>query len=141
MERTPLKLIHVMDLTVQIGDAVEVGEVSSGTRRLIPILSGQVEGPTFRGRVLPGGADFQIVRRDGVIDVEARYVIELIAGERIYVQNSGFRFTTGSDTYFCTSARFECAAPEYQWLTRYIFIGDGVRYPDRVEIRFFQVDR
>ena len=37
---------------------------------------GTVSGPRLNGRILPGGADWQIIRADGAADIEARYTIE-----------------------------------------------------------------
>ena len=42
----------------------------------IDILGGTVRGPKLNGRILPGGADWQIVRSDGAADIQARYTIE-----------------------------------------------------------------
>ena len=65
MMSRPPTLTHVMTLRVQVGTPLEVGQVPRGRRRVIPILGGTFEGPTIRGNVLPGGADWQIVRADG----------------------------------------------------------------------------
>jgi hypothetical protein len=133
------ELIHIADLVAEVGDPVSVQGTLNGTRRLIPILSGQVSGPRLRGRVLPGGADFQTVRRDGTIDLQARYFLELEDGARVYVENSGFRHGPPDAIYFCTSARFECAEGPHDWLTRHIFVAHGIRRPKSVELSFFQL--
>jgi hypothetical protein len=86
-----IELRHVADLIVLVGNAVEIGETVAGVRRVIPILGGVVSGPRIQGRVLPGGADFQILRKDGVIELDARYIVESEDGSRIFVQNSGLR--------------------------------------------------
>jgi len=69
------ELLHVADLSVEVGDPIETGEPAAGVRRMIPILGGTVAGPRLTGRILPGGADFQLSRNDGVTELEARYVI------------------------------------------------------------------
>ena len=129
-----MELIPVADLIVLVGEPVEIG-----ARRVIPILGGEVAGPRIRGRVLPGGADFQILRADGVIELHARYVVECESGARIYVENSGLRHGPPEAVYFRTTPRFECADESYAWLTRHIFLGAGVRRPDRVELTIHQV--
>jgi hypothetical protein len=120
---------------------------------MIPIAGGEVTGPRIRGKVLPGGADFQIMRADGVTDLHARYVIEIESGQLIYVENTGVRcgppelmekLRRGEAVdpaliYFRSTPRFETAAPGYEWLMRNLFICAGARFPDRVEMRFFQV--
>ena len=62
-----------------------------GRRRIISITGGSFSGERLSGRVLPGGADWQIVRDDGVADLDARYTLETEDGALIYVQNRGYR--------------------------------------------------
>ncbi len=50
-----------------LGDIQKLGNTPYGERRIINIHGGTVEGPKLKGKVLPGGADWQIVRADGVV--------------------------------------------------------------------------
>jgi len=148
-----IELLHVADLRVEVGEPIEVGQTPAGVRRVIPILGGAVSGPRLRGRVLAGGADFQILRNDGVTELHARYVVECESGARIYIENSGLRHGPAdamerlrrgepvdpSLIYFRSAPRFETGDEAYRWLTRHLFIGDGVRRPDRVELTVYQV--
>ena len=146
------------DISVQVAAPTEVGVTALGQRRLISILSGTVQGARLNGRILPGGADFQLIRHDsgdGVTpaDIEARYVIETDDGARIYVVNAGVRSGTASviarlnrgetvdpaEIYFRTAPRFETAAPQYRWLMQHLFVASGARHPDRVDLRVFLV--
>ncbi|WP_278190026.1 DUF3237 family protein [Rhodococcoides fascians] len=85
------ELIFVAHLSVTVGEPIDVGEVVDGHRRLVPILGGTVEGPLLSGRVLPGGADHQILRTPTLTELDARYALETDAGERIAVHNIGMR--------------------------------------------------
>ena len=145
----PPELLHIADLTVQIAAPIEV----SPSRRVIGITGGEALGPRIRGAILPGGADFQLVRPDGVIELTARYVIRTESGSLIYVENSGLRhgppdamdrLRQGLEVdprtiYFRTTPRFETAASEFQWLTKHIFVGTAARLPNGVELSFYQV--
>ena len=105
------------------------------------------------GRIFGDANDYQIVRRDGVLELQARYVIETAAGALIYVENNGLRDGPAellaaqirgervdpALIYFRAVPRFETAAPEYQWLTKRVFVSSGARFPDRVAIRFFEL--
>ena len=116
---------------------MELGEVPRGRRRIIPILGGTFEGPNIRGKVLPGGADWQIVRADGLAELDTRYALQTEQGIVIYIQNAGMRHAPPDVTkkllageavdpaqvYFKTVPAFETSAPELQWLTRAIFVG------------------
>jgi Protein of unknown function (DUF3237) len=150
----PPKLTLAMTLRVQVGVPMELGEVPRGRRRIIPILGGTFEGPTIRGKVLPGGADWQIVRADGLAELDTRYALQTEQGSLIYIQNAGMRHAPPDVTkkllageavdpgqvYFKTVPTFETSATELQWLTRAIFIGTGERYPTEVVIRVWKVE-
>src|SRR5436305_11387982 len=84
-------LSFVADIRVDVGEPITVGDTGAGLRRVIPILGGTVGGPRLRGRVVPGGADFQVLRADGVMKLEAKYVVEATGGALIYVVNRGLR--------------------------------------------------
>ena len=131
-----------------------VGQSSAGLRRVVPITGGSFEGPRLRGRVVSGGADWQVVRADGVLVVEARYTLETDDRVLIMVTNKGVRhgpkdvidrLTRGeavapSDYYFRTTAQFEAPNDsKYAWLNRPIFIGVAERQPNAAIIRFHEV--
>ena len=133
--------------------ALELGETQAGRRRVIPITGGSIDGPLLAGRVLPGGADWQIIRSDGCAELEARYTIEAEGGGLVSVVNRGLRhgppeviarLAAGEPVdpaayYFRCAPVFETAAPALLWLTRSLFIGSGVRRPDAVEISVYAV--
>jgi hypothetical protein len=146
-------LEHVADFDVRIAAAIEIGAVATGVRRVIAITGGTVAGPRLAGRILPGGADFQLIRADGVAELHARYVIETDAKELVYVENSGLRHgapeamerlkrgePVDPALITCrTSPRFETAAPALQWLVRDLFVASVARFPDRVAVSVYRV--
>jgi hypothetical protein len=79
-----------MTLRVQVAAPVELGEVPRGRRRIINITGGTFEGPNVRGKVLPG-ADWQIVRADGLAELDTRYLLQTDGGSLVYIQNAGIR--------------------------------------------------
>jgi hypothetical protein len=66
---------------------IKIGESKHGTRRVIPITGGTFEGPKIKGEVLPGGEDWQLVRPDGDIEFDARYLLKTDDGVIIQVIN------------------------------------------------------
>lgn len=147
------RLDHVTDLIADVTQPIDIGDIPQGRRRIVPISGGTVKGPRLNGRMLPGGADFQIWRSDGCTEIHARYVIETDTGKLIYVENTGLRHGPAEAMdrlarglpvdpaviYFRTVAKLETAAPELAWLTRGIFLCSGARFPDRVVVRYFEV--
>ena len=147
------ELEFLFEVRAELGAARDIGRHSLGRRRIIPIAGGTFEGPSIRGRVLSGGADWQLIRGDGVAEIEARYTLETDSGELIYVRNSGVRhappdvmnrLTAGealdpSLYYFRTVPSFETAAPAWAWLMRFIFVCLGERYPTQVVLGFWRL--
>lgn len=130
-----------------------IGRVAAGERRIVEILGGEVAGPRLAGKVLPGGADWQIVRDDGTAVLEARYTIETADGALVYVRNLGYRhgppevlaaIARGDPVdparyYFRTTPTFETAAPALDWLNRTVAVCSAVRTRERVIIDFHAV--
>jgi hypothetical protein len=146
-------LTFFADLSVQVASPQEVGRTARGLRRLIPILGGEAVGTGWRARVLPGGADFQLVVSETLAELDARYVLETDAGDLIYVQNRAIRsgppelmarLVRGEPVdpaliYFRCSPRFETAAASLRWINERLFVGTGARHPDQVVMTFFEV--
>jgi len=146
-------LVAWADLRVEVAPAIEVGDTGQGLRRLIPIVGGSCRTRDWSARVLPGGADFQLVVGGRVARLEARYVLETDAGDRIYVQNDALRTAAPEVTarllrgepvdpqqvYFRCAPRLEASAASLRWLMERVFVGTGVRRPDAVLMRFFEL--
>lgn len=156
---------HVCDLQVFVTAPIEAGQVvglnSRGKRRIIPIEGGTLMGsaanyPTLQGRILPGGADFQMVVSDTCADLDARYMIALdgaYAGEHIFVQNRALRRGNAQDVaklvrgeavdpsriYFRCAPTFEVSTPKLQWMTESLFIGSAARGTGSVQLSFYRL--
>lgn len=138
---------------VTVGPPQELGDVGKGGRRIVPITGGDFSGPRLAGEVVPGGADWQVLRGDGVAELEARYTLRTDDGALIYVRNQALRHgpaevmaalaagrpVAASDYYFRGATFFETGAAKYAWLTRHIIICTGRREPARVLLQFYKV--
>jgi Protein of unknown function (DUF3237) len=146
-------LDFALELRVNIGPTLELGPSPFGIRRTVPITGGTFRGPRICGRVLAGGADWQLVQRDGLTFVDAQYVIETDDGVRIEVRNQGIRHASPEvldriaageivppgQYYFRTTPRFYPPDGQHEWLQRSIFLGNAERYADLVLIRVWMV--
>ena len=144
----PIFTIHA-----ELAPMLHFGRTPYGERRVIGILGGMVRGPKLNGRVLPGGADWQIVRGDGAADIQARYTIESEAGARILVSSDGLRYgppavlerlARGDNVdpalyYFRTVMRFETADPSVDWLNRILALARGQREANAVRLDVYEV--
>ena len=147
-------LIPLGDLVAEVGAPIDVGVGPRGRRRIVPILGGTFTGERLSGRVLSGANDYQLVRADGVLELQARYIIETEDGARIFVENNGIRdgpadalaaqlrgeLVDPTLIYFRAAPRFETADPHSVWLTRRLFISAGRRTPTQVQLRMFEVE-
>ena len=144
---------YVFTITAHIAEVTTAGDLGHGVRRIIPIVGGEVKGDKVNGKVLPFGADFQIIRPNELIELEAKYAFETDDGAVVYVENKGMRFgpvdllqklKRGEPVdpkliYFRTVPRFETGHAKYRWLMHNLFIGSAARHPDRVVIDVHQV--
>ncbi len=143
-----------MQVRAELADILEFGQTPIGTRRVINILGGTVSGPGITGRILPGGADWQFIRPDGVADISARYTIEMASGALVLVNSDGVRhgppdviarLAAGEDVdpslyYFRTAMRFEAAmGSDVDWLNRIIAIARGKREKNTVILDVYEV--
>ena len=104
----------------------DVGRTPYGFRRRIPIIGGTFEGPRIRGRVLPGGADWQLQRADDYTVIEADYMIETDDGTPIHVRNRGLtntRVKAAPTRYLRTAPEFEAPSGPHEWLNQSLFVG------------------
>lgn len=141
-------------LAVQVDRPQDAGAGPFGGRRLIPILGGQVVGDGWTARVLPGGADFQLITPgSGTAELDARYMLETDAGDLIFVRNRAVRSgppelmerlrqgqaVDAERIYFRCTPAFETASRSLAWIHDRLFIGTGARDPGEVLIRLFEV--
>jgi Protein of unknown function (DUF3237) len=144
----------VFQANVSVATPLVIGPATIGLRRVVPITGGTVAGPRFNGRVVPGGADWQVVRPDGVLQIEAKYTLESHDGILVMVTNRGMRhgpaaviekLTRGepvdpSEYYFRTVAEFEAPTQSpYAWLNRAMFVGVAERQASAAIVRFYEV--
>jgi hypothetical protein len=112
-----------------------------------------VRGLDVNGKVLAFGADFQMIRPNELIELEAKYAFETDDGATVYVENKGIRFgpmellqklkrgepVDPKRIYFRTVPKFETGSEKYRWLMEHIFVASAARHADRVVIDVYQV--
>ncbi len=143
----------LLEIRATLAAPIVVGDVPEGARRVVPIDGGTFEGPRLRGTLVPGGADWQYLRPDGVMIVEAQYLLRTDDGVIIQVNNRGMRHgaeavmrrlgageaVDPADYYFRATPRLSAPAGRYEWLNRRMFLCSGARYPDAVALWFYEV--
>jgi hypothetical protein len=143
----------IFTIQAELEAMLRFGATPYGERRVIHILGGTVSGPRLAGRVLPGGADWQILRADGAADIQARYTIEANGGGLILVDSEGLRHGPAdvierlgrgepvdpSLYYFRTVMRFETGDPKLGWLNKILAIAHGRRDALAVHLDVYEV--
>ncbi len=147
------RLEFIFAARVSVEAPLDLGDVGKGGRRIVAITGGDFSGPQLRGEVLSGGADWRVLRSDGVAELEARYTLRTDDGALIYVRNLALRHGPSEvmaalaagrpvepDAYYFRGATFfETSAPRYAWMRRHIVVCTGAREPDCVRIRFYKM--
>ena len=148
-----LRLQPLLNAEITLAAPQELGDTPQGRRRIINITGGSFRGERLSGRVLAGGADWQVIRADGVADLDARYTLETGDGALIYVRNHGYRhgpadvlkkLAGGEDVdpslyYMRTTPLFETGDARYAWLNRLICVGTGARRKTSVHLEIFEI--
>jgi hypothetical protein len=143
----------ILTVRCTLAGILKLGATPYGERRIIDIQGGTVEGPRLKGKILPGGADWQIVRADGVVHLHARYTVETDGGGLILVDSEGYRHgppevmarlardetVDPSLYYFRSFMRFETADPDASWLNRILAVGYGSRENRAVKLDVHEV--
>ena len=131
----------LMTLQVTVAAPQKIGAVPHGTRVTAPISDGRFEGPRLRGRVLPGGGDWTLLRGDGVLELDLRLALQTDDGALIHMTSFGLRHgppeviaalgrgerIDPSAYYFRTVPRFETGDSRYAFLNRLLAVSSGDR--------------
>ena len=147
------QLEFLMRLAVDVGEVASMGAGPLGERRIVCILGGTFEGPELRGEVLAGGADWQIVRRDGVLDLDARYALKEQRGGLVRVTSQGYRHgppdvlaalargdpVDPAKYFFRTVMRFETGASGLEWLNQTLALATAERKARQVLLEAYRV--
>lgn len=151
-DNADLRFEFLFALNCDVGEIISLGPCPLGERRVVYITGGTFEGPSMRGEVV-GGADWQILRSDGVLDLDARYAVREEGGGLIQVISKGYRYgppevmdrlARGEDVeagsyYFRSTMRFETGAPNLAWLNRTIAVATAERRARRVDLEVWRL--
>ena len=152
---TELKSEFLFEMTAGLGqpETVDVGTTPHGTRRIVYVTGGTIDGPKIKGTVLPGGGDWVLTRPDGATILDVRIALRSDDGEIIYMYYRGVidtppevaaRAAKGetidpSEVYFRTTPVFETASEKYAWLNRTVAVGVGRGTPGGVAYRVYAI--
>ncbi|MGI5218487.1 DUF3237 domain-containing protein [Nocardia sp. CA-290969] len=136
----------------RLGAMEDHGTTRAGHRRVVPIVGGTVTG-LFDAEILPGGADWQVVRPDGAIEIDTRYSARTAEGAYVYLTTFGVRSGSpevlaallrgdpvdAAEYYFRLGVRLETSAPELAELEHTIFVASALRDADRIRYTAYRV--
>jgi hypothetical protein len=141
------RLTKIYRLEATLGQALDIGDIAQGRRRIVPLTGGTFAGPELSGKLVPGAsADWQVVLSDGTALGDIRYTLQTDRGDLLYVQSSGVRHGSAevlsrlgrgedvdaSEYTFRTSTQIEAAAADLDWLNKGVFISVAGRQPGGV---------
>jgi hypothetical protein len=131
-------------------------EIRSG-RRFIAFERGTFKGfgglEGMTGTLLDGGIDWQTVRSDGVLEIDAHYSLRSDGDEAIEVRSQGVRKASKAVTeriargevvdpdeyYFRTHVRLFASVGPLAWLNDILAVSTGDRERDTVRIHVHQI--
>ncbi len=139
-------------LTLALGKLASLGVTAHGERRIAAIAGGTLEGAGLRGEVV-SGSDCQLLRSDGVLEIDAAYLVALDGGAQLRVLNQGYRHgpagvlerlargdaVEAHEYFFRSVMRFETGAPAFAWLNRTIAVATAQRQGANVLFHAWQL--
>ena len=134
------RLEHAFDIRIDFKDRWLWGPIHPGgpSHGYTSVQGGIVKGPMLNGRVVDvSGADWPVVRTDGVVELNAHYMLEADDGAKIYIQNKGYVYgprAAGNGLperpgYFRCTPYFRAPEGPHEWLNRTVVLGGGERKP------------
>jgi uncharacterized protein DUF3237 len=147
-----LETQHVFDMMVHLQIPLDVGSTPKGNRQILIGDHGVFKGGRLEGRILPNGADWFLVRPDGVGELDVRLVLRTDDEELIYMRSKGFlkysremakAVLSGtaepSDYYFRERTVFETGSEKYGWLNSVVAVGTGWYRPGMVGMSIYEI--
>ena len=148
------RLEHLYDMHADLEAPQVIGATPMGTRQIFIVKGGTVEGPRIKGKLLPGGGDWALVRTDGAVQLDVRATLQTDDGALIYGTYGGLivaepaifgRLLRAEDVpqdeyYFYINPMFQTGAPQYSWLNRLVAVGRGKAVPGGVEYRVWAIE-
>lgn len=139
----PLRSRLLFTMKLSVGALLTVGGPEGSARRIANVSGGTFDGERMRGNVLPDGTDWQTLRGDGAVMLDARVVLKAHDGALIAMTYAGIRhgspdvmerLTRGEHVdigsyYFRIAPTFATSDPRYEWLNRIVAVGTGERLP------------
>ncbi len=111
------------EAVAQIGPTIALGASPLGERRIVNILGGRFAGPGLSGSVLGGGADRQLLRADGVLELDALYEMQTDDGAILTVNNRVLIDTLAPDAPRFSKIAIQAPQGRYAWLNRLVIVG------------------
>lgn len=149
-------LSHLFTLSASVGDSNDTGEAPTGRRIRDSVGEGTFVGERLRGQLMPGSADWRLLRPDFSSVIDARVMLRTDDGAFIYMSYGG-RVVVPADllgqardparrhlldpaTYYIRVApTFETGAANYRWMNDIVCIGTGRLTARGLDYEIFEV--
>lgn len=148
-----IKTEFLFKIVLEVPSIVDLGDTPYGRRRIARIASGTFEGPRLKGEVMPGGGDWLLLRRDGVLQLDVRLTMQTHDQQLIYMTYRGYRhgpqdvidrLNRGESVdpslyYFRATPYFETSAKNYEWINKICAVATGSRTASGPTYQVFEV--
>lgn len=135
-----LRLEHAFDIRINFDRRWTTGPIHAGgpgSGYTSVGVGSSVSGPLLNGTLVDySGADWPVMRTDGVVELNAHYMIQASDGALIYIRNLGYvhgplKRPDGQvlDSYFRCTPYFRAPEGPHEWLNRTVIVGTGARRP------------
>ena len=143
-----------MTIDVRVQPVVDLAAFPLGGRRVVVFDGGSFQGRDgLRGTIAAGGVDWQLVRSDGVLEIDAHYLLLSDDDEPIEVRSTGLRKASAavaariargdpvdpSEYYFRTHVRLSTSSARLAWMNDLLAVSTGERRRDTVRLEVHEI--
>lgn len=149
-------LTHLFTMRAALGARLDGGDGPVGRRVFNAATGGEFAGARLRGAVVPGSADWMLIRKDGSMVIDARAILQTDDGATIHMTYAGraiFPADLLADVrdparrhlidparyYIRTTPSFETGAEGYRWLNDIVCVATGRLTERGLNYEVFQV--
>ncbi|MBX2883550.1 MAG: DUF3237 domain-containing protein [Granulosicoccus sp.] len=131
LKKAPIQVPHarlIWTAIVDIAPRESLGSIAVGDRFIVPILGGRFYAGSdtdgLNGVILPGGADRQLLRPDGVKELHALYEMKIDNGPVITISNRVIVDESRDGPRYALSViNATVEAGRFDWISKRVLIG------------------
>jgi uncharacterized protein DUF3237 len=134
-----MELELLLEITADLLPPIVISDTPDGTRVIVPVPGGKFEGPRLKGTLHASGADWFLMRADGVGVIDVRLALKTDDDENIYMTYTGrAKMGPNGPEALRTAPVFSASTKgKYAWLNGVQAFGVGETVSGKVRYKIY----